>query len=100
MELSEKKIRGKTPDEFLVELYNVVKWLETFADVGEEIFKEEYTRVLAFVGLPLPSLVDAMEAVAKRGDEMVARLKNEQDAEDLLRGFGIKLEGNNDTPKS
>lgn len=91
--LSNKKIRGLTPDEFLVELYDVVKWLETFADVGEDIFQGDYAKVLACVGLPFPSLVDALEAVARRGDEMVSRLTKKQKPEDLLRGFGIKLEG-------
>lgn len=85
-----------TPDEFITVLHDVVKWLEVFAEAGEDIFGEDYPLILALVGLPLPSLVDAMEAVAQRGDEMVARIRAEKVKDkhpDLLKGFGIKLEG-------
>ncbi len=99
--LSDKKIKGLSPDEFIQTLHTVVKWLEVFAEAGESIYGEEYPLVLAFIGLPLPSLVDAMEAVAHRGDEMVARIKAEKVKEnhpDLLKGFGIKLEGDETKP--
>ena len=99
--LSEKRIKGLTPDELIETLHTVVKWLEVFAEAGEDIYGEDYTKVLAFVGLPLPALVDAMEAVAMRGDEMVARMKAEAVSKkhpDLLKGFGIKLEGDETKP--
>lgn len=99
--LSEKRIKGLTPDELIETLHTVVKWLEVFAEAGEEIYGEEYPLVLAFIGLPLPSLVDAIEAVAHRGDEMVARMKAEKvnkNHPDLLKGFGIKLEGDETKP--
>ena len=77
-------------------MHTVVKWSELFAEAGEDIYGEDYPIILAFVGLPLPSLVDAMEAVAQRGDEMVVRMKADKvnkNHPDLLKGFGIKLEG-------
>lgn len=109
--LSDKKIKGLSPDEFIQTLHTVCKWLEVFAEAGEDIYGEDYPVVLAFVGLPLPALVDAMEAVAMRGDEMVARMKNKKASEiaeknakkstdDLIKGLGIKLEGKDDAKPS
>ena len=94
MALSNKTINGKTPDEFLQDLFGIVRWLSIFAKDGEEIFGDEYLAVLAFVGLPMPSLVDALESLAMRGDEMVRKIdSSRKHTDDLIKGFGIKLEG-------
>ena len=76
--------------------FEVTKWLEIFNSNGEDIFGEEYEVVLALIGIanlgiskPLNDFVDNAEKFATN--------YNEKKRENLIKGFGLKLEGEDDT---
>ena len=78
--------------------FTVTKWLEVFNEAGKDIFKDDYELVLSIIGIanigmarPLNDFVENAEAFAT---EMNAKKHDE-----ILRGFGIKLEGD-ESPKS
>ena len=99
--LSEKKIRGKTPDKVIEDIFELASWLQVFTDAGESVYGEDYETVLALVGLATAALVPSLNALVECGQKQadIIRKREESKVEnntDILKGFGIKLEGNDD----
>ena len=97
--LSEKKtIRGKTPDKVIEDIFELASWLQVFTDAGESVYGEDYETVLALVGLAVAGLVPSLNALVECGQKQADIIRKRHESEvnnntDFLKGFGIKLEG-------
>ena len=94
MPLSKKKIRDRNPDDIINLLYEVSKWFEGFNEDGKKVFGDDYELVTAMIGIALVSVSDNINGFFERAEEMASEMKKEKrHNERLVRGFGIKLEG-------
>ena len=110
MALEDKKIKGMTIQEYVTKIFECAKFVEIFAEAGEDIFGEDYEPALAIIGLASVGFIGPMEELAKRGEERAAIVKGriekkgitEADADaplkKMMKDLGIKLESDTKHP--
>lgn len=96
--LSSKTIKGKTVEEYIEMCFAVTKWLEVFNEAGKDIFADDYEVVLALIGIANIGLARPLNDFVEKAEEYATE-HNSKKNKDILRGFGIKLEGD-ESPKS
>ena len=95
--ISKKKIRDKSPDEFIQDLFEVNRWLETFNDAGTQIFGEDYELTTAMIGIAILGLSENVNTFFDRAETMANEMrKRKESRKDFLSGFGIKLADDDD----
>jgi len=100
MPLSKKTIRDKTPEDLVEMIYGVTRWLDAYNESGEDIYGKDYQLVTAIIGIALMGQAESVNSFFEKAEAMAdsIRKKNSNPTDDLLRGFGINLEGDDIKP--
>jgi len=90
--LSKKTIRSKSVEDYVAMCFEITKWLEVFNSNGEDIFGDDYEMVLSIMGIAHLGLSKPLNDFIDNAERIATKINNRRHG-DMLRGFGIKLEG-------
>lgn len=100
--IDDKNIKGITPTQFITMMHDCSKWLEVFNAAGQDIFGDDFNMVAVLVGIavagfgiPANEFMDKVEAIAEKYNK-----ERKDTTDELIKKFGIKLEGKDDTHPS
>jgi len=100
--IDDKSIKGMTPTRFITNLHDCAKWLEIFNAAGKDVFGDDYDMAAILVGvavaafgIPANEFMDKIEEIAAEHNK-----ERHETTDELIKKFGIKLEGKDDTPAS
>ena len=97
MRFKDKTIHGKTAEQIIEEMFDVAKWLDVFNAAGRDIYGDEHKIVTGIIGLGTMSMIASLDDFGKTVEEYAKEKKN---TSDLIRGMGIKLEGDGTKPNN